>query len=75
MFYLVGDRYFRISLFTLQSSLCIHHCWAQKDSVNQLNVDLQFLVHGEEYAVVNSGESVIKTVDAVIYSINVIFIL
>ena len=22
-------------------------CWAQKDSVNQLNVDLQFLTHGE----------------------------
>ena len=35
------------ALFTLQFSLCIHHCWAQKDSVNQLNVDLQFLVHGE----------------------------
>ena len=22
-------------------------CWAQKDSTNQLNVDLQFIMHGE----------------------------
>ena len=34
-------------LALLPSHLLTLSCWAQKDSANQLNVDLQFLTHGE----------------------------
>ena len=38
---------FCTAFLTLHSSLFTSYCCAQKDSVNQLNVDLQFVTHGE----------------------------